>query len=87
MGEGENETIISTPLLEREVCHASRRKHMGGEFKLSVELGKYEMEGIMLDLVSVVNIFPKKSWEFMGKPKLMWFPIQLRIENKYRIQK
>jgi hypothetical protein len=30
------------------------------------ELGSYEMEGVMLDLRSDVNILPKKSWELMG---------------------
>jgi hypothetical protein len=50
-----------------------------------VELGSYEMEGVMLDLGYDVNIFPKKSWELMGKPKLVWSPIQLRLTNQYRI--
>jgi hypothetical protein len=57
---------------------------MGREFKMTTELGKYEMEGIMLDLGSDVNIFPKKSWELMGKPKLVWSPIQLRLANQYK---
>jgi hypothetical protein len=42
------------------------------------------MEGIMLELGSHVNILPKNSWEFMGKPKLVLYPIQLRIENQYK---
>jgi hypothetical protein len=31
---------------------------MGREFKMIVELGSYEMDDIMLDLRSDVNIFP-----------------------------
>jgi hypothetical protein len=27
----------------------------------------------------------KKSWELMGKPSLVWSPIQLQLENQYRI--
>lgn len=39
----------------------------------------------MLDLGSDVNILPKKSWESMGKPPLIFSPIQLRMANQYRI--
>jgi hypothetical protein len=62
-----------------------QEEEWGREFKMTTELGSYEMEGVMLDLGSDVNIFPKKSWELMGKPKLVWSPIQLRITNQYRI--
>jgi hypothetical protein len=44
---------------------------------MTTELGGYDMDGVMLDLGSDVNILPKKSWEVMGKPKLVWSPIQL----------
>jgi hypothetical protein len=47
---------------------------MGREFKMIVELGKYEMDGVMLDLGSDVNISLKKYWELMGKPNLVWSP-------------
>jgi hypothetical protein len=43
------------------------------------------MDGVMLDLGSDVNIFPKKYWEVMGKPKLVWSPIQLWLANQYKI--
>ena len=49
------------------------------------ELGRCEMQEVMLDLGFDVNIFPKNSWELMGKPKLVWFPIQLGLANQYRI--
>jgi hypothetical protein len=32
-----------------------------------------------------VNILLKKSRESMAKPSLVWSPIQLRLENQYRI--
>jgi hypothetical protein len=32
-----------------------------------------------------VNILLKKSWELMGKPNLVWSPIQLRLANQYQI--
>jgi hypothetical protein len=52
---------------------------------MTTELGGYDMDGVMLDLGFDVNILPKKSWEVMGKPKLVWSPIQLRLENQYKI--
>jgi hypothetical protein len=42
------------------------------------------MEGVMLELGFDMNIFLKKSWELIGKPKIVWSPIQLKMENKYK---
>jgi hypothetical protein len=58
---------------------------MRREFKIIVELKSYEMDGVMLDLGSNVHIVPKKSQEFMGKRNLVWFPIQLKLTNQYKI--
>jgi hypothetical protein len=52
---------------------------------MKVELDSYEMDGVMLDLGYDVNILPKKSWKLMGKPNLVWSPIQLWLENQYKI--
>lgn len=41
------------------------------------------MNGLYLG--SNVNILPKKSWEAMGKPKLAYSPIYLRMANESRI--
>lgn len=43
------------------------------------------MDDVILDLGYDVNILSKKTWEQMGKPKLFWSPIQLRLENQYKI--
>jgi hypothetical protein len=83
--EGDNDIAIYAPLPERDVHHGNRGKHRGKEFKMTVELGNYEMKGIMLDMGYNVNIFPKKSWELMGKPKLMRSLIQIRLANQYNI--
>jgi hypothetical protein len=39
----------------------------------------------MLDLGFDVNILPKKTWESLGKPRMAYSPIQLRMENQYYI--
>ena len=38
---------------------------------MTIELGGYDMDGVMLDLCSNINIFSKKSWEVIGKSKLV----------------
>jgi hypothetical protein len=39
----------------------------------------------MLDLGSYVNILPKNTWEALGKLRLTYSPIKLRMENRYCI--
>jgi hypothetical protein len=38
MWEGENKATIFAPLPERDMFHVSKRKHIGREFKMTVEL-------------------------------------------------
>jgi hypothetical protein len=68
---GNNINLIS----ERHVWQVSKKNHIGQEFKMILELDGYDMDGIMLDMGFYVNIFPNKSWEVMGKLKLVWSPI------------
>jgi hypothetical protein len=62
-----------------------RRKRLGHEFILNSHIDGYEINDAMLDLVSYVNILPKKMWEAMGKPRLVYSLIQLHMENQYCI--
>jgi hypothetical protein len=55
------------------------------KFRLVAQLDEFEIKDIMLDLRSDVNILPKKTWEALGKPRLTYSPIQLRMENQYCI--
>ena len=43
------------------------------------------MDNIVLDLGSNVNVLPKRAWEMMEKPKLVWSPVQLRLANQQKI--
>jgi hypothetical protein len=61
MGEKGMERTISSPLTEMDLCQVSKHKNIGIEFKMIVELGSYEMDGVMLDLSYDVNILSKKS--------------------------
>jgi hypothetical protein len=71
MKEQGEETTILAPLPERDVCQVNKQKCTSQEFKMTIDIGGYDMDGVMLDLGSDVNILPKKSWEVMGKPKLV----------------
>jgi len=61
MGEEGTTIAILSPLLERDVCQVNKQKHTRGELKMMDELRSYEMDGVMLDLGSDMNIFPKRS--------------------------
>jgi hypothetical protein len=65
MEEGETDTIIFALLPKRYVRHVSKRKPMGREFKMIAKIGNYDMDDVMLEMGSDVNILPKKSWELM----------------------
>lgn len=39
----------------------------------------------MLDPRFDINIFPKRSWEETGKPKLVYSPIKLWVAKKYKV--
>ena len=66
---------------EREVNQIKRYIHTGCEMRLNAVIGSYEMDEVVLDLGSEVNVMTKQTWETMAKPKLAFSPIQLRLEN------
>jgi len=39
----------------------------------------------MLDLGSDLNILPKNNWEYLGKPQLVYSPIQMTMVSQYYI--
>ena len=53
--------------------------------RLTAQIGKYEMDQVILDLGSNVNVLPKQTWERMGRLVLQWSPIQLRMANQQKI--
>ena len=52
------------------------------KLRMSAQIGDYDMDYIILDLGSDVNILTHHTWEIMGKPPLEWSPIELRISNQ-----
>jgi len=54
---------------------------IGREMRVTLKIGEYEMDQVILDLGLDANVLPKQTWEKMGRPVLRWSPIQLRMEN------
>jgi hypothetical protein len=52
---------------------------------MTIKLDGYGMDGVMLYMGFDMSILPKKSYKVMGKQQLVWFPIQLQLENQYKI--
>ena len=53
--------------------------------RFSTVIGSYEMDKVVLDLGSKVNVMTKQTWEIMAKPKFAFSPIQLRLANQQRV--
>jgi hypothetical protein len=49
------------------------RKRTNEEFRLSAHIVQYDVDNVIFDLGYDVNMLPKKTWELMGKPKLVWY--------------
>ena len=49
------------------------------------QIGEYDMDYIILELGSNVNILTRQTWEIMNKPRLDWYPSQLRLANQSKV--
>ena len=52
---------------------------------MNAQMGYYDMDFIILDFGSDVNILTNQTWESMAKPKLVWSSIQLILDNQLRV--
>ena len=53
--------------------------------RLSAQIGDYDMDEVILDLGFEVNVLTKKTWEVMGRPKLSYSSIHLRLANQQKV--
>ena len=61
---------------KRRVNHVKKKLKTGHELRMTAQIGHYDMDYIILDLGSDINILMRKTWESMGKSRLDWSPIQ-----------
>jgi hypothetical protein len=52
------------------------------ELHLNDQIGEYDIDYVVLDLGSEFNVMMKKMWTLMGKPKLIYSLIRLRMDNQ-----
>ena len=53
--------------------------------RLIVQIGEFEMDEVILDLGSEVNVLTKQTWEQMGSAKLARSTIHLQLANQQRV--
>jgi hypothetical protein len=70
------------PLLNRELHQISKKRRTNKELHLIAQIGEYDIDYVVLDLGSEVNVMKKKNWALMGKPRLIYSPIRLRMANQ-----
>jgi hypothetical protein len=70
------------PLLSREVHQISKKRRKNKELHLNTQIGEYDIDYVVLNLGWEVNVMTKKIWALMGKPKLIYSPLRLRMANQ-----
>jgi hypothetical protein len=70
------------PFLNREVHQIGKRRRTNKELHLNAQIREYDIDYVVLDLGSEVNVMMKKTWALMGKPKLIYSPIRLCMANR-----
>jgi hypothetical protein len=71
--------------LNREVHKISKKRRTNKELHLNAQIGEYDIDYVVLDLGLEVNVMTKKTWALMGKPKLIYSLIRLRMANQQDI--
>jgi len=79
------EKWIEEKAVGRSVNHVRWNLQTGGEMRLTVQIGEFEMEKIVLDIGSDVNVLTKQTWEAMGRSALQRSPVQLRMANQVKV--
>jgi hypothetical protein len=74
-----------TPITQRVLNQVLCRKRTNGEFRFSSQIREYDVDNVILDLGFDVNVLPNHTWEMMGKPKVVWSLVQLRLMNQHKI--
>ena len=58
----------------RVVHHIKKYIRTGKEMRLNAQIGYYDMDEVILDLGSEVNVLTKQTWELMGSPSDITHP-------------
>jgi hypothetical protein len=64
------------------VKQIGKKRRTNKELHLNAPIGEYDIDYVVLDLGSEVNIMMKQTWALMGKPNLIYSPVRLRMANQ-----
>ena len=64
------EDIPIDPWPEKKVNQVRKKFKTSSELKMTMQIGDYDMDYIILDLGSDVNMLTRQTLEIMGKPHL-----------------
>ena len=53
---------------------------------MNIQIGDYEVDSVILDLGSDINILTNQTQKLMGNPTLGWSLVQLQLENQAKVQ-
>ena len=62
------------------------KKNMGKEMCMNIQIGNYEVDSVILDLGSDVNILTKKTWQKMGRLTLGRSHVQRWLGNQAKVK-
>jgi hypothetical protein len=69
------------PLLNRAVHQIGKKRRTNKELNFNAQIGEYEIDYVVLDLGSEFNVMTKQTWALVGKPKMIYSPIRIRMAN------
>ena len=69
-------------LLNKAVHQVSKKRRTNKEIHLNAQIGEYDIEYVVLNLGSEVNVMTKQTWAQVGKLKLIYSLIRLRMDNQ-----
>ena len=83
----ELETLLHHPdkTVKDSAVNSLQKRKTCKEMRMNIQIGDYEVDLVILDLRSDVNILMKKTWQLMGKPTLGRSLVQLRLANQVKV--
>ena len=84
----ELETLLHllNKIVKDSAVNSFQKRNTGKEMRMNIYIGDYEVDSVILDLGSDVNILTKQTWKSMGNPMLGWSPVQLWLANQAKVQ-
>jgi hypothetical protein len=75
---------VEGKLEHKTINNIHTRRRTNREFRLSANIRDLNMDDVILDLGSEVNVLPKNTWKCMGEPTLGYSLVQLKLSNQHK---